>query len=268
MVTYINNFSHLVSQIKWQDWATVVGVLLGVVSLIAYFDQRRASKAQANLLEFARRHVAKDISEEKLQALQQQEQSLREKIEREIPLLARRAVLKDQAEANAKATASHFLEWKRLSEELGLAATASDLPPEIQQAILDRIVPQYQKREEIEAVRNRITVFSVGLALTGSLLPYPIDKVLPLFFAFPLGVSVYQLWRLTTTREERIAGSLKIIVALYVLLAMLFICGGCLILLVPTLTQTGKYIAWGLVGFGAVILALTKIVANFLKKII
>jgi len=90
-----------ISNLKWQDWAAAVGIIFGIITLLAYLDQRRANKKQNTLIEFVKRHVDKEVTEETIRKLDAQREALQRQVREHIPALARSAVLREQAEAHA-----------------------------------------------------------------------------------------------------------------------------------------------------------------------
>ncbi len=188
-----------VKSLTLQDWATAGSLIFGIITLLAYLDQRRNNKKQENLLEFVDRHVAKDISEERIKELEQQQESMQEQVSQNIPALARAAVLQEQSEAHANATSKHFLEWKRLQDEMENSPSGGIIDPSIEKVIIDKLVPKYERQEELDNIRNRITMISVALALISGLFPYPLNSLVGAILALPLISSLLKFYKLSTT---------------------------------------------------------------------
>ena len=80
-----------IQALKWQDWATAASFIFGLITLIAYIDQRRSAKQSQPVLEFARRHVSKDITEESIRSLVAQQRAIQDQINQNLPRLVNRA---------------------------------------------------------------------------------------------------------------------------------------------------------------------------------
>src|SRR4051794_32863338 len=167
----------LLKGLTWQDWTALAGFAFGIISIIAYIDQRRSAKGQADIIEFVKRNVDKDISDETIKQLQAQREAMERQVNEHVPALARAAVLKEQAEAHASAVSQHYLEWTRIQRELQESPSGGNLDPAVEKIIIDRLVPKYERQVALDKARNRVTVLSVALALTGSIIPNPLDSL-------------------------------------------------------------------------------------------
>src|ERR1043165_9629762 len=83
---------------SFDNVAGAVGILFGIVGIVAYLEQRRSERAQQDVIKFVQRHLDKSITEETLAKLSDQLKLMRQQTDEEIPKLARRAVLQEQAE--------------------------------------------------------------------------------------------------------------------------------------------------------------------------
>lgn len=193
---------HPVAALTWRDWATVVSVLFGVITLLAFLEQRRSLGQQADLIQFVRRHVSRDISEDAIRNLEKQRAAMQVQVAQHIPALARAAVLREQADAHAVAVSQHFIEWQRIQGILGTKSSGSALDPAIEAIVVDRLVPRYERQATQDRLRNRITVFSVALALVSALLPFPLSSAAAAVLGIPLAATLLQFFRTSAEPEE------------------------------------------------------------------
>ena len=198
-----------IAQLTWQDLLTVASVLFGVVSLIGYFEQRKAARQQASLARFAQLNVDKAVTEEDLEALEGRRASMEAEVLESIPGLARQAVLRQQVAEHSKAASEHFRQLRLLEDELGDAHESSGLDQAIRAEIVDRLLPEYERQRNLDELRNRITVFSVSIALAGTIAPAPLDIALAVVLAGPLVRSLVQFGRVQVERErfEQLVGA-------------------------------------------------------------
>lgn len=246
------------SKMSWQDWATAASVVFGIVTLIAFLDQRRSSKQNQVLLEFAERHVQKDISEEQLSSLNHQRQSLEQQIAQELPALAKRAVLQEQREHHAKAAAEHYSKVQAIDNELGEKNIPSQLDPVIATEIANKLLPSLEFNRRRESLRSSITIYSVAVALSGSLLPSPLRQLLVAFLAVPLISTVIRLAAMEGTVGLRHVKILIYVLGTVIIFTLLGF--GILLLTFDGTTEFGRAIGWAalIVGGGTAVVAAIK----------
>jgi hypothetical protein len=243
-----------ISNLRWQDWMTIGGFLFGLVTLIAYVEQRRSNKSAAKIAQWVERNLDKDISEEEIKKLLAQRAAMQEEISRNIPALARMAVIREQVELHRKATAEHFAAWQALSAELASPTTLPGVDPQIQSVILDRITPQFERQQEVDRLKTRITILSVGVAAASTVLPFGLGSVLALIVSPALLSAAVRLYALTESSDVAYKSLRPLTHAAYLGLALAAGGFGVLLLLVGNVTQIGIYMAWILVGIGVVAL--------------
>lgn len=257
-------FLRALTQLGWKDWATIVGVLFGVVSMIAYFDQRRSAKQNADISEFLRRHVSKDISEETIERLNAQRRAMEDQVNNNIPKLARRAVLREQEKVHADAVAKHFTEWQKLQEELKSDAADGGVDPAIEKIIVDRLLPQYERATQVDQLRTRTTILSVAVAIAGVALPGVLSWFVSFVLAVPLVATLAQLARETSDPKDFWLTARGIATGLIGVAGVLAIgTGAAFLRLSPeSLTQTGRVVGWFLAIAGSTLVGVA-IVMHF-----
>ncbi|MFQ6404513.1 hypothetical protein ACIDE9_07065 [Methylophilus sp. 'Pure River'] len=242
--------------LEWKDWLTIGGFIFGIVTLIAYIEQRRSAKGTAALTKWAELNLDKTISEQEIKRLLAQKSEMEEQITKNIPSLARVAVIKEQAELHRQALAQHFSTWQKLTAELESSVPVPGLDPKIQNVILDQIIPRFQQEQEINKLRSRITVLSVSIAAASAVLPFGLGSMLAIMFAPALISAAIRLHALTEDSANSFK-SLRPFVHLAYVVATLVMGGfGVVLLNVDNLTMVGIYIAWALCGL-AILLAMS-----------
>ncbi len=254
-----------ISHMTWQDWATSASVVFGIVTMIAYLEQRRSAKQQATLIEFARRHVDKEISAEELQRLATERAALEAQITQQIPQLARAAVLMEQAEMHARAIAGYYLQWQEISKEIENHGEITLLDPDLEAVVLDRVLPRFELQEKRERWCNRVTILSVASAAAASVLPYPINRLVVYVVAIPLLVA---LVRLTSMQESlRVSTRLMRVVAYGIYLSFFFMFGGFGVIVAIADAHSGGLIPGSIVAFVATIaLAIFQVIKKHIDR--
>jgi hypothetical protein len=184
--------------LTWQDWVAVVGFAFGVVGTIvaslAFIDQLRSKRGQESLIDFVRGHAESILSKGEIEKLKRQQSAMENDIANRIPALARMAVLKEQADAHARAIADHFIQWQSVTGELGAIPSTASIDPKIQRVVLDRLLPKYEYERTRDELRASITLLSVVIALTGTLFYFlfPIAFLIQLILAIPLVLALFR----------------------------------------------------------------------------
>lgn len=238
----------------WQDWLTVGGFLFGIVTLIAYIEQRRSTKGAAKIIKWVELNLDKSISEEEIKRLLAQKSVMEEQIEKNIPALARVAVLKEQAELHREAIAVHFSAWQKLTSEIESADPVPGLDEQIQNAILDRIVPRYEREQEVKKLRTRITVLSIAAATTSTMLPFGLGSILAIMLAPALISTALRLYALSEERNEVYKSLRPWFHFVYGVFAFIVIGFGVLLFSLGDVKELGIVLAYLACGFGIVLI--------------
>lgn len=201
--------------IPWRDLVGAIGLFFGAISFRAYLDQRRENKNSKSLLDFVNRHVDKDISEDALKDLKDKLAEMEKQVDRELPILARRAVLKEQAEVHAKAISRHYRELKAIDSELRTEYCSDQIDDKIREKIVDRISPRYEKEWELNELRNKIAAICVLVAFS-SVFFFPIGMIVCTLFAYPLFSASLRLLKLQGISIEIFRNAKFVILVCYV----------------------------------------------------
>jgi hypothetical protein len=203
-VDAIQQILDFVTSLRWQEWLTIFGFLFGLVTLVAYIDQRRSNRQGSKLAEWAERNLDKSISEEQIRDLVGQKRSMEAEIRSSIPALARAAVIKAQVQLRRDAIAEHYIAWEALNHELATEEAVARLSPEIRDAIVNQVMPDYLKEQEQNRLRTRISVLSVGSAIVSSIIPFGLGALIALFLVPALGSAAARLYLLSEQRESAV----------------------------------------------------------------
>ena len=168
-------------------WPAIVGLIVGVVgtaaSLISWLVGRRSRRQYDYLLRLAALNIDKETTEEKIQSMRQQATTLdselgdlRRSIERDLPVEARRAVLRDRLDAAISVAAHSYDDVVRTKKELADLGSPKEIPQHLLEEIESIIEPRYLRREQISDRKTFLTIISAAAAVASTLLPYPIGR--------------------------------------------------------------------------------------------
>ncbi|MFA6981302.1 MAG: hypothetical protein WC209_18390 [Ignavibacteriaceae bacterium] len=208
------------------NWLNIIfGIVTLIGTLIAIFsvrDSRRTKKLYQHIFKAAEQSIEKEHIEDKLSArktelssLTNKVLSLQQKIQKEIPIEARKAVLKDRLEESKISLKRYYDEVIQLKSKLNSLGEDSEIPDEILKSIQREIEPKYIIREKISAYQTRLSIVTTSAGISFALLPYPFDRyigftffilTLPiLFFLLKLSYSKYLLDKQKTNLNILIA---------------------------------------------------------------
>ncbi len=149
-----------------------VGTILGV---IAWRQARATNRINQFLFQQAEKNIDKNLTEEELREkrsevtqISEQITALRNRIEVEIPIEAKRTVLRDRLDGNIKnlhQTLNATLDIKRQLETLG---TSADIPPDLLKAVKAEILPEYIETAQHEQLKSYLIILLVVSAMTSA----------------------------------------------------------------------------------------------------
>jgi hypothetical protein len=183
-----------------------VGTLFGIY---AWLEGRRKDRIYKYLFEAADKNIDKNLTEKQISdnksevaRTSEQIELLRKRIETEIPIEAKRTVLKDRIDANIltlQTTLASTLDLKRQLLALGNETT---LPSGLVKAVEAEILPEYVNNAQRETLKTYLIIVMVISALISAVIPSGLNLVvqIPLMVA---GVAI--LSRLLRDYASRIS---------------------------------------------------------------
>ncbi len=205
------NLIDQIASLSPQDIVTIIGLITGIIGVIAYLEQRSISKDQKDIHEYVRLNLDYSITQKSLEELVNRHQKTEEDLGK-IPVIARISILKEQANILSGLVAKYYSEWKSISDELKALPQKAEIDPFIERTIIDKVVPDYEKRRKRETLKDRITVLSIGLAFSKSVLPSETNLIIGLALAVPLASYAIQFIKVSAEDRE-LQNILKIIEA-------------------------------------------------------
>jgi hypothetical protein len=176
------------SKLTWQDIVTGLSVVFGLVTLIAYLDQRKSNKAQSRMLEFVNRHLDKDITAEEIEELKDKKTKIYIDVNDKLPVLGRITILQDQADFYTKGVVSNYIELKKINEQIFKLESdfkITDIAPEIKDYILKEVSPKYRFEEWKSKMRDRLIILFALIVAMGAMSPL---WIFTFFIQIPIGV--------------------------------------------------------------------------------
>jgi hypothetical protein len=137
----------------WDRISAGFSYVFGIIGWLAYIDQRRATKENADVIEWFRKHKTQEVTEEQLAELSLQLKRMEKQTREDIPRIARQAVLKEPSERIKTVLSESFSQYQAIENELGATCVGS-LDSALETAIADRMLPSYIKKQNGSAISN------------------------------------------------------------------------------------------------------------------
>lgn len=191
-----------------EQWLNLIFGLIGVVGTYLTYRSWRSSrdseKAYHHLFKLAELHIDKSLTDKELadrKAEVQEEankiESLQNQIRQDIPLAARRAVLRDRFETQLEQLQDIHLSLMKARDQLDRLGVSVELPTEIKSSIEKEIQPEYAIRAKKSELRGYLTIATAGAAIASALLPYPFSRaaswIILVAFALPIVILLLRL---------------------------------------------------------------------------
>jgi hypothetical protein len=191
-----------------EQWLNLIFGIIGIVGTYLTYrswrSMRDSEKAYQHLFQLAELHIDKSLTEKELadrKAEVQDEarkiESLQNQIRQDIPLAARRAVLRDRYETQLNHLQDIHSSLEKARNELNRLGVSVELPTEIKSAIEKEIQPEYAIRARKSDLRGYLTIATAGAAIASALLPYPFSRaaswIILVVFALPIVVLLLRL---------------------------------------------------------------------------
>jgi hypothetical protein len=190
--------------------ATEIGlalsIIFGFITLVGFLQQRRTNKKQEKLIKFAEINVDKTITEKQIDSLTDKKNTLNSQVKVEIPKIARRIVLNEQASHFGKQIFDNYESLKEINTKLS-AVPVITLSEELTTFIEGIISPKFKREMKIQEFRDNITSYSVIIVLL-SMLPFSIGWILQISLGVFLG---NEILKLQSVKAKNVAARNKVI---------------------------------------------------------
>jgi hypothetical protein len=190
----------------------VVGVAGTIYTYLSWRSGRKRERVYKYLFEVAEKGIDAKATEEKLvkgreevKEVSQRIDELQNRIRRDIPREAKRAVLTDRLNSQMTHLMELFESVKRTQTDLREIGDQADIPPEIRKEIEAEIMPEFLLRDRRSSLKTYLTIITTAAAISSAILPYPFSTWIS-FVLLVLAVPVIALlvkYTLPVDRADR-----------------------------------------------------------------
>jgi len=166
----LNNMDKLTEILTWSNFFVGSSFMFGIVTLVAYLDQRRTNRENKALIAFARN----EINKEEVKELLELKENLEDDINNKIPGLGRIAILAEQSEFYEKVINENFIALEETKRQMELTGVKSPnhLNPVIKNYILNLIMPRHKREVQLSKVRDKIIIYMGLIVATKAFVPF------------------------------------------------------------------------------------------------
>ncbi len=162
----------------------VIGAIGTVLTVISVRSSQRDKRSYKFLLDLAEKNIDKNITEAQLKEKKEEVdravaeiERLQAQIKKDIPIEARKAVLRDKLNSQYIELTSTYKNVRSVKDELAALGVSEEMPPDLMKEIEKEISPQYLLKEERENLKTYLTVFTTLSAIASAVLPWEISRV-------------------------------------------------------------------------------------------
>lgn len=187
----------------------LIGVIGTIIGVVQWRSAKQTDRSYKYLLELAEKNIEKNISEEELSRKREdikqatsQIKSLQEQIRREIPMEARKAVLKDRLYAEVERLSHTYALVVELRKQLNEMPTESNIPLDLMKSIESEISPEYIINEKKSNLKTYLTIVTTGAAIFSALIQSPLERLITiplLLIGLPI---LFQLLKLSIPQQH------------------------------------------------------------------
>ena len=184
----LNDFT---AQPGFQWISLAVGVIGAILAIFATIDSVRTKRLYKAIFETVEKNLDKSVTEEVLEekksqvnAVSSQISDLKRQIEIEIPIEAKRTVLKERIDANIKGLEQSLLATLGMQRELRALGVSANIPQNLLDSIQKEISPFYVENARHEAFKTYLIVIMAASLFTSVVFPGEVR----IFFQIPLFV--------------------------------------------------------------------------------
>jgi len=199
----------------------LIGLIGTFLAILTWRSHKKTKQIYDYLFNIADKNIEKDITEAEISKKKDEVEiasmrisELQEQIRKDIPIEAKRAVLKDRLNSQIEQLKLLLDSTKIIQKNLNKIGESSQIPSEIFKAIENEISPEYIIREKRSNLKTILMMITTAAAISSTLLPYPLGRGIS-WFVLLLGVPV--LISLIKTMPRNQISQIKIIQYSYLL---------------------------------------------------
>ena len=173
------------------NWLSIIFGVIGLAGTaygyLSWQSGKRQKQIYGYLFELAEKNIAKNITDQELAETRKaiaeasnRIEALQQRIRRDIPMAARRAVLVDRLRNQTEILHQHYESVLSLQTQLKATGAPVDMPEELIRAIQQHIEPEYFIRKRRSGLKTSLSILTAGAAVASAAVPYPAGRLISL----------------------------------------------------------------------------------------
>jgi DNA repair exonuclease SbcCD ATPase subunit len=181
----------------------IVGVLGTLITTYAFYQSYKSKKLQNYVYRRAQIALDQEATEDELSKTKEELSSvearisdLQKQIKKDLPIEARRAVLKDRLEESLENLVRYFDDVKTTKAKLIKLGEQPSISSDLLKSIQDEIEPRFLIKEKISIYQTLLTIATTLSGLAFAFLSYPFERYVGgalLLLGFPIAIMILQL---------------------------------------------------------------------------
>jgi len=204
----------------------VIGIIGAGITFYAFYQSRKSKKLQDFVFKQAQIALEKESTQEKLNQTKEELFTvenrlieLQNQIQKDLPIEARKAVLKDRLEESLENLKKYYDDVVSTKSKLLKLGISNIISEELLKNIQQEIEPRFIIKERISTFKTYLTLISTIAGIAFAILPYPLDNyvgVTLLLFGLPLVVQIGRLYLIKNSKDKQTTNlKIKIILSLF-----------------------------------------------------
>ena len=155
-----------------------IGAIGTGIGVLGWLDGQRKNRIYKKLFEVADKNIDRDLTDEQLNTkksevalVSEQVADLRRRIEVEIPLEAKRTVLRDRLDWNIKILHQTLASTSEIKAQLESIGTHAGIPSDLLKSVEAEILPEYVSNARRESLKTSLIVIMSLSAFTSAVVP-------------------------------------------------------------------------------------------------
>lgn len=191
----------------------VIGVLSAIISAYAFYQSYKSKKLQDFVFKQAQTALEKESTQEKLNQTKKELNSvesklseLQKQIQKDLPIEARKAVLKDRLEESMENLKKYYDDVTSIKLKLSNLGEDNIISEEILKSIQQEIEPRFVIKEKISNYKTYLTIVSTLAGIVFAIAPYPLGKYLGgtlLLIGFPIAIQLIRFSIVKNSKDKQ-----------------------------------------------------------------
>lgn len=213
-----NKSSELTSADYFNYIVGLIGVISAVITIYAFRQSYKTKKLQDFVYKQAQIALEKESAQEKLNQTKEELTNvetrlteLQKQIQKDLPIEARKAVLKDRLEESIENMKKYYDDVTTTKEKLSKLGENNSISDELLKSIQQEIEPKYLIKEKINNLKTYITIVSTLSGVVFAIVPYPFGNYLGgtlLLISFPIAIQLIKLTIVVKSKDKQSTNSI------------------------------------------------------------